>query len=190
MYCRGCGYDLQGQRPDAHRCPECGRSFDPALPGTFRSRPPRSVWRWVWRAASLLLILALALAIAWGGLYWGWKSEQVAFAKLRPSGYSVEPLGGKRLQGWLGSSGWVLNRYILLDLPAVTADAALAQLRNFKWLEQLNLDRTQVSDGGVVHLREMKRLEVLHLGGTKVTDAGAKALQTALPKAYISRDLP
>ena len=29
MYCRRCSYYLRGQA-DPHRCPECGRAFDPA----------------------------------------------------------------------------------------------------------------------------------------------------------------
>lgn len=39
--CRGCGYFLRGL--DSHRCPECGREFDPANPDTMKL--PRK-WRW------------------------------------------------------------------------------------------------------------------------------------------------
>jgi hypothetical protein len=33
IVCLGCGYDLNGL--DRHRCPECGRPFDPSDPATF-----------------------------------------------------------------------------------------------------------------------------------------------------------
>jgi hypothetical protein len=38
MYCKGCGYVLDGL-PE-NRCPECGREFDPNIPGTFSDQPP------------------------------------------------------------------------------------------------------------------------------------------------------
>jgi predicted amidophosphoribosyltransferase len=37
MFCLGCSYPLDGL--DEHRCPECGRAFDPADPGTFVLKP-------------------------------------------------------------------------------------------------------------------------------------------------------
>jgi hypothetical protein len=37
MRCRGCAYDLRGLAEN--RCPECGRAFDPAKPGTFFTQP-------------------------------------------------------------------------------------------------------------------------------------------------------
>ncbi len=39
MYCRGCLYDLRGQRTP--RCPECGRAFDPGDPDSFFEHPGR-----------------------------------------------------------------------------------------------------------------------------------------------------
>lgn len=39
MRCRTCGYDLQGL--EEHRCPECGRAFDPFDPQTFQQWPYR-----------------------------------------------------------------------------------------------------------------------------------------------------
>ncbi len=39
MYCRRCGYVLDG-RPE-NRCPECGTGFDPTDPGTYRSAHKR-----------------------------------------------------------------------------------------------------------------------------------------------------
>jgi hypothetical protein len=37
MYCRRCDYILDGI--DSHRCPECGRDFDPTDPKTFATAP-------------------------------------------------------------------------------------------------------------------------------------------------------
>jgi len=36
-YCRGCHYNLRGL--SAARCPECGRVFDPAVPGSYDLSP-------------------------------------------------------------------------------------------------------------------------------------------------------
>jgi hypothetical protein len=42
MFCKACRYELRGL--SAHRCPECGRGFNPVDPGTFAAT--RSVsWR-------------------------------------------------------------------------------------------------------------------------------------------------
>lgn len=43
-YCLGCGYVLDGL-PE-HRCPECGRPFDPDNPRTFKTARPYKRWRW------------------------------------------------------------------------------------------------------------------------------------------------
>ncbi len=37
MRCKRCGYDLRDLQE--HRCPECGRSFDPKKPATWLSEP-------------------------------------------------------------------------------------------------------------------------------------------------------
>ncbi len=42
MYCRKCGYVLDGL--DEHRCPECGRPFDPGRRRTYRTRPRMRWW--------------------------------------------------------------------------------------------------------------------------------------------------
>lgn len=39
MRCLDCGYDLRELAE--HRCPECGRAFDPAKPETYAGLPPR-----------------------------------------------------------------------------------------------------------------------------------------------------
>ncbi len=41
-YCLGCWYVLDGLT--AHRCPECGRTFDPARPRTYSSLPETEWW--------------------------------------------------------------------------------------------------------------------------------------------------
>ncbi len=63
--CLGCSYDLRGL--DKHRCPECGRSFHPDNPWTYRipgspfdqiQRHSRSIWA-IWLAS----IIAFGLGV-------------------------------------------------------------------------------------------------------------------------------
>src|SRR5688572_13029026 len=45
-WCRDCDYPLHGLT-ESTRCPECGRRFDPRIPGTMETRPPVGpVGRW------------------------------------------------------------------------------------------------------------------------------------------------
>ena len=73
IYCRKCGYDLRGQA-GAHRCPKCGREFDPSDQKTFLT-PPRGAMWWVKRFLILLLALAIALAMCSGWFIWDWMNE-------------------------------------------------------------------------------------------------------------------
>ena len=57
MYCRACSYVLDGLTE--HRCPECGRAFDPELRRTYRMRPKRRR-RWL-----ILLLVALLFSSGW-----------------------------------------------------------------------------------------------------------------------------
>jgi len=65
MYCRRCRYPLQDLTE--HRCPECGRSFDPDNHATFRASP-RRVPRWLKRATVAFLGFAFVTA-AYGAAY-------------------------------------------------------------------------------------------------------------------------
>ena len=54
----------------------------------------------------------------------------------------------------------------------------VAELSN---LEQINLDRTRVTDTGLDNLKALKSLQTLHLSGSQVTPAGVKELRRTLP---------
>jgi hypothetical protein len=60
MRCRGCAYDLRGLAE--HRCPECGRAFDPAKPETFLRRPVQAR-RLLFIAIASLPIMAWPIAV-------------------------------------------------------------------------------------------------------------------------------
>lgn len=59
--CLDCGYCLLGLAE--HRCPECGREFDPADPASFTRRPPVVRWR-LWMPGMLLSTILGTTAIA------------------------------------------------------------------------------------------------------------------------------
>ena len=78
MRCLGCQYDL-ANLPE-HRCPECGKIFDPSDPRTFD--PKRAP---VWSAKVDLVVLLVAAAspliVLWAllGIVWG---QWIHFASL------------------------------------------------------------------------------------------------------------
>ena len=67
------------------------------------------------------------------------------------------------------------------------SDDVLRHLAGMTTLRKLNLNYTRVTDAGLVHLRELKNLKWLHLGGTKVTREGVERLDAALPGYPIVR---
>ena len=176
IYCRKCGYDLRGQA-EMHRCPECGQGFDPADGKTFRTRPPRGAVWWVKVVAIVLLTLGLCLAMCWGWLYWGWRNEQAVVANTRATVWGVEPLGGEKLKGYLGSAGWVLDRVSHGFCPVSTTDTDLASIKQLKGLHQFSLCGTKITDAGLVHLKKMSGLQVLELTNTHITDTGLVHLE-------------
>jgi hypothetical protein len=40
MFCQNCDYSLANRGAAEHRCPECGRVFDPSDASTFESASP------------------------------------------------------------------------------------------------------------------------------------------------------
>ena len=174
IHCRNCGYDLRAQTAP-HRCPECGRTFDPANPKTFCLRAPRgAVWRWAKRAAFVFLSIALLAATGWAWLYWGWKSEQTAMAKMYSAGSVQYALGGEEFKRMFGSAAWVLYRAkcITLEPAAPNTDASLVHIKHLRSLEMLDLEATNVTDAGLAHLQEVAHLRALSLDSTQITDAG------------------
>jgi hypothetical protein len=70
MRCLGCQYDLKHLAQ--HRCPECGKTFDPGDPATFDpSRTP--IWSLKIDLFVLLASAAAPLIVLWAllGLAWG-----------------------------------------------------------------------------------------------------------------------
>lgn len=62
MFCRGCGYDLRTL--GARKCPECGRTFDPANGRTFFAKKQRlGLRRWARWVVVMMAVLAGGLLI-------------------------------------------------------------------------------------------------------------------------------
>lgn len=57
-YCRGCRYPLNEVRE--HRCPECGRAFDPGYPRTWREDQDRFTFGWLAAVVGIWLVLITA----------------------------------------------------------------------------------------------------------------------------------
>jgi len=77
MFCRHCGYNLHGL--PANRCPECGHSFDPQDPKTYRHHPASVTRRrWAKRISAALLTLLILATAAGVSLWYPWHREQAA----------------------------------------------------------------------------------------------------------------
>ena len=196
MYCRKCGYVLD--HLIEHRCPECGRDFDPARRQSYRNKPLRRWWlKWLLRAVVAFLVL-LAISSAW--IYRQYRIEQRTMTRVTELGgrYAARPLGPPWLTKWLAQRNlpaldavfWVrlLNtqatdadlknmrglanlRVLWLNNTAVT-DTGVAHLKRLTQLEELNLHTTQVGDAGLLHVRGLTHLKMLDLSRTNVTDEG------------------
>jgi hypothetical protein len=62
----------------------------------------------------------------------------------------------------------------------------LAHLEGLAGLETLNLNQTQVTDGGLKRLEGMKNLKQAHVSKSKATAQGVAALEQALPNVFVS----
>ena len=67
MFCLGCGYDLHALME--HRCPECGRDFDPKVPGTYMIAPQlhTGAWRFAVLISAFVFSLQSIVASGWLG---------------------------------------------------------------------------------------------------------------------------
>jgi hypothetical protein len=80
-----------------------------------------------------------------------------------------EPLDGPKLQRYLGSAEWVLDRATKLRFHDRATDDDLIYLKDVKDLLALDLSETQITDAGLVDLNEPNGLQELGLSGTRAS---------------------
>ena len=198
-YCRKCGYELRGLTTP--RCPECGRTFDPANPRTYRRRPIQRWHRHVKRAVIVLMTPIIFLAVVWLWFYWGWYTEHRALSALlgiedpRPStslflkdNYYAEPIilswiGDRKLEierygeesTWVrehaGSPGFVLDRAVCVCIPSNVSN--LEPVAQLTKINWLRYFGTGARD--LTPLAGVTTLRWLDLHGSSVTDLTALA---------------
>jgi hypothetical protein len=113
FYCRGCGYCLD--HLEHHRCPECGREFDPARPKTMSRKQRSPLTRFVCKLFLGMILLmpaayftayALCVQIEMPGspfsTMWGWPRVET---------YSHGGAWAKRV---FGPANWI-DRHIRRD---------------------------------------------------------------------------
>ncbi len=119
MRCKRCGYDLRELQE--HRCPECGRPFDPKRPATWLSKPVsgrKNLWLAI--GAAVLFIIPLALSIA-GDLHDYFQASsptpvRIAVVLLVGPGFMITAVAIESVVFWTSSlvllnhRPWVTNR--------------------------------------------------------------------------------
>lgn len=207
IYCRKCWYILDGL--DRHRCPECGRTFDPADRRTYRTMSRRR-WRLVMmRRVAVVLLALIAIATAW--LYHRYAMERQVMVYLDtrpvPVGYRTTPLGPAWLTGWAAQHdvpmleavvsvpAVFMSDFASSDLQHPVATGArptlwnddLERLRPLGSLQELEIINEEVTDAGLAHLQRLTSLRKLYLVHTGITDAGMAHLSglTDLRSLYV-----
>jgi len=125
MRCRGCAYDLRGLAE--HRCPECGRGFDPAKPETFLQRPVRVRSLFVLALISIPVMIGPLITIQLGWIRdaprWTYPLWPISII----TGFSMAWEAARRSINILrGRYAWVEQRWVAL--PAAIIGSALVAL--------------------------------------------------------------
>lgn len=108
--CLRCGYVLE-YLPEP-RCPECGRTFDPADPRTFRRDGPRP---FEWQLTLLVAVVdMLMLPVCWWLVHW--MSAGTVLASLAPAAFAMVMTAGVAAAAVLMFPN--LRTAILTTLPA------------------------------------------------------------------------
>jgi hypothetical protein len=197
-WCKKCGSSLDGLREN--RCPECGTSFDPSRPRTLRLNPPLSRMH---KTIRVMTVAFLALLLHVLVVYWAPLIEWPARVKVErrpnlilfrepwtPTSYHAlyaewaeihglpVPARTERIKGMLPTDADLIAiktlRYVTdLDLAQTRiTDEGLGHIKDLKNLTHLDLRRTRITDHGLAQISGLKNLQFLSLGQTSVTDEG------------------
>jgi hypothetical protein len=181
IFCRSCGYDLS--RTGEHRCPECGRRFDPEIRRTFATSRWRHKVPWIVKAAAwLLLSLAFTACVLLLILWLNWRADGAAIKQIATHGSDIH---GDRLDTFVVGPPWarsILGRRwgFLLQragpacvLGEVTTDEDLRLLSRCCGLRVISLTSgARVTDKGLEHIKELHQLEGLCLEDCSISDLG------------------
>ncbi len=104
MFCKRCRYNLGSAT--RHRCPECGRAFDPADPRTYRASLSLP-WGKIRGGAALAVGIALMVAGLWSGLL------QITYFRAVDNDPLLAPVDVRLVEG---------NTFVLADGRKFTVD--------------------------------------------------------------------
>ena len=131
-------------------------------------------WGWFLLGTVVLVVGYVGLSV-----WWPWHREQLLIQKIKSwrGGVTSEAIGPEWLRQAVGErriNGFkIFNRVIMVGLGrSKVTDADMANLSEFRSLEDLTLGGTAVTDAGLVRLSELPNLRALSLDNTAVTNAG------------------
>jgi len=189
MFCIGCDYVLDGL--SEHRCPECGRVFDPEDRKSYRSKARGWWWvvrQWLLRLFKIATLLFVLLGLIFGWFYWRYSVEQRSVARIRELGgaVSVKPLESRKLRRWADRFRIsIFDTVFSVDLRGSDfnfgytsdGDTDFENIKAFSDLQRLMLTSTKITDASLAHFKELRTLRILALNDTGITDAGLVHLE-------------
>jgi len=102
----------------------------------------------------------------------------------------ARPIGDAELRSLIPHMNAFSNFHILDLRESDVTDDGLDCLRQLRFIDELSLWDTGVTDRAIQHLADLPSLENLDVRGTRITRAGAERLAAALPDCDIQSDFP
>jgi hypothetical protein len=184
IFCRSCGYDLRSLTQ--HRCPECGREFDPGQRRTYDLKPRRrALTRWIGRIALLAMLVTITLAGMIGWTWHGWQRDHLAHERLKHFGVIREELVSMPVIGHLLPQRY---QYLRMRVWSVCVDAKKFTQPDWDTLPQLpdlrdvRLGVAATDESALCSLEALKGLTYFSCSSRSLDDRSVNRLIAAMPR--------